>query len=281
MTKFLYRSYVALGDSLTEGLGDDDFVTDREGKGWADRLANLLACEAANANQNFDYANLGLRGSSSLAILTAQLERALELKPDLVTIMTGANDLVRLPWRRSAIEYLLRGAITRLYDAGVHVVLVNTVRPAHTRLATLMATRAKMMSALISKVAMEFGTPVVDVHAINEFERLDYWSGDLVHFSHRGHVAITNRVAEALGIELRDTTDCAPGRDRMTAREFVRWLVVDVFPFWFRRVRGVTAGTFLAPKHDDYVRLVRASPNAWQPEPAATCVAPRRVRVLR
>jgi len=281
VSKFLFRSYVALGDSLTEGLGDHDFTADRDGKGWADRLSTLLACEAANANENFDYANLGLRGSNSLAILTAQLERALELKPDLVTIMTGANDLVRLPWRRQAIERLLRGALVRLYDIGAHVVLINTVRPTHLTLAKLMTSRSASMSQLIASIAAEFGTPVVDVHSMHEFERLDYWSGDLVHFSHRGHVAITNRVAEALALELRDHTDVEPGRQHMTVREFARWFVVDVLPFWLRRLRGVTAGTFLAPKHDGYVRLVSAAPHAWQPEPASTCVVPRRVRALR
>ena len=43
MSKFLYRSYVALGDSLTEGLGDFDFEVSRFGCGWADRLAELFA----------------------------------------------------------------------------------------------------------------------------------------------------------------------------------------------------------------------------------------------
>jgi len=281
MTKFLYRSYVALGDSLTEGLGDTAFDDDREGKGWADRLATLLACEAANANHNFDFANLGLRGSSSLAILTAQLEAALELKPDLVTIMTGANDLVRLPFRRKMIEHLLRGAIARLYEIGAHVVLVNTVRPTHMRMARPMITRSETMSALIEKVAAEFGTPVVDVHSMQEFGRLDYWAGDLVHFSHRGHVAITNRVADVLALELRDRTEIEPGRVRMSASEFCGWFMRDVLPFWTRRLRGVTAGTFLEPKHVAYQRLVSAATSVWTDVPAATCAVPRSARAMR
>lgn len=281
MSKFLYRSYVALGDSLTEGLGDSSFAEDRNGKGWADRLATLLSCEAANANENFDYANLGLRGSSSLAILTAQLEAALALKPDLVTIMTGANDLVRLPWRRKMIDHMLRGAISRLYDAGTHVVLVNTVRPTHLTLAKAMITRSEMMSNLIAKVAGEFGAPVVDIHAIPEFGRLDYWAGDLVHFSHRGHVAVTNRVAETLQLELRDQTDVEPGAAHMSAREFVRWFGFDVLPFWMRRLRGVTAGTFLEPKHASYQRLVTATLHAWPDEPASTCAVPLSARAVK
>jgi len=258
MTKFLYRSYVAMGDSLTEGLGDTDFDRDRDGKGWADRLAGLLACEAANAQQPFDYANLALRGSDSLAILTAQLEMALELKPDLVTIMTGANDLVRVKTRRPVIEHMLRGALTRLYNEGTHVVLVNTVRPTHIKIARPMVQRAVLMSEIIADVAAEFGTPIVDVNSLDEFDRLDFWSGDLAHFSHRGHVLITNKVAERLGLELRDGTDVDPGRSRMTAAEFGKWIAADVLPFWGRRLRGVTAGTWLEPKHSRMQRLVEA-----------------------
>lgn len=262
MTKFLYRSYVALGDSLTEGLGDTDFDLDRDGKGWADRLAGLLACEAANAQQSFAYANLSLRGSNSLAILTAQLERALELKPDLVTIMTGANDLIHLPMRRGMIEHMLRGALVRLYNEGTHVVLVNTVRPTHISLARPMVRRSEQMSELIAYVATEFGTPIVDVNSIEEFTRLDFWAGDLAHFSHRGHVVVVNKVAESLGLELRDGTDVDPGRHRMTALEYGRWFISDVLPFWGRRLRGVTAGTGLEPKHTCLKRLVEAPASA-------------------
>jgi phosphatidylinositol alpha 1,6-mannosyltransferase len=265
MSKFLFRSYVALGDSLTEGLGDTEFETDREGKGWADRLAALLACEAVNVQHPFDYANLALRGSDSLAILTAQLERALELKPDLVTIMTGANDLVRLPARRSMIEHMLRGALTRLYNEGTHVVLVNTVRPTHISIARPMVSRSVQMSQLIAEVAAEFGTPIVDVNAIDEFARLDYWSGDLAHFSHRGHVVVANKVAESLGLELRDGTDIEAGRLRMTAAEYGKWFASDVLPFWGRRLRGVTAGTWLQPKHSCLQRLVDAPARAEHP----------------
>ncbi len=263
MTKFLYRSYVAIGDSLTEGLGDTEFDADRHGKGWADRLSTLLACEAANANENFDYANLALRGSSSLAILTAQLETALEMRPDLVTIMTGANDLVRLPLRKRSIERLLRGAMMRLYAIGAHVVLVNTVRPTHLAMARVMVSRSAQMTALIERIAAEFGAPVVDLHGMHEFGRLDLWSGDFVHFSHRGHVAIANRVAETLGLDLRDNTDVEPGPTRMTVSDFGRWFLYDVIPFWVRRFRGVTAGTFLEPKQDGYVRLVSATTREW------------------
>ncbi len=256
MSKFLYRSYVAMGDSLTEGLGDTGFEENRHNKGWADRLASLLAREAAFAGHAFDFANVALRGSSSLHILTAQLERTLELKPDLVTIMTGANDLSWLPWRKKAIDPLLRGALVRLYDVGAHVVLINTVRPAHTTLAKLMIGRSRQMSNLIERIGAEFGAPVVDVHSMREFERLDFWASDLVHFSSNGHVRVTNQVAEELGLTCRDETANVAGKTRLGPLSFFSWLGHDVIPFWSRKVRGVTSGFGREPKHDLFLRMI-------------------------
>lgn len=256
MSKFLFRSYVAMGDSLTEGLGDEGFERDRHNKGWADRLASLLSREAAEAGHAFDFANLALRGSSSLHILTAQLERALELQPDLVTIMTGANDLSWLPWRKKLIDPLLRGALVRLYDVGAHVVLINTVRPAHTTLAKLMIGRSRQMSNIIERIGAEFGAPVVDVHSMREFERLDFWASDLVHFSSNGHVRVTNEVAAELGLDLRDETGFVLGRLRLGPLDFCSWLARDVIPFWSRKVRGITSGFGRAAKHEGYLRLV-------------------------
>ncbi len=256
MAKFLYRSYVAMGDSLTEGLGEAGFEENRLSKGWADRLAALLAREAAFAGHSFDYANVALRGSSSLHILTAQLEMALELKPDLVTIMTGANDLSWLPWRKKMIDHLLRGALVRLYSVGAHVVLLNTVRPAHTTLGKLLIPRSRVMSDIIARIADEFGTPVVDVHSMREFENLEYWASDLVHFSSRGHVRITNEVASTLGISCRDETVAVDGVKSLGLTAFVTWMGRDVIPFWSRKVRGVTSGFGRAPKHASYVRMI-------------------------
>jgi phosphatidylinositol alpha 1,6-mannosyltransferase len=256
MTKFLYRSYVAMGDSLTEGLGDEGFEQDRSNKGWADRLAALLSRQAEFSGHSFDYANLALRGSNSLHILTAQLERALELKADLVTIMTGANDLSWLPWRKKAIDHLLRGALARLYKVGSHVVLINTVRPAHTTLAKVLIPRSREMSRIIARIADEFGTPVVDLHSVCEFEHLDFWSQDLVHFSAKGHARLTNEVAASLALDCRDESVHLDGRTRLGLFSFVSWLSRDVVPFWIRKVRGVTSGFGRAPKHTTFLRMV-------------------------
>ena len=77
-----FHRYVALGDSFTEGVGDPDPGLPNGVRGWADRVADVLASQA----DDFGYANLAIRGRKMDAILAEQIEPALAMRPDLVSI---------------------------------------------------------------------------------------------------------------------------------------------------------------------------------------------------
>ncbi len=85
-----WRRYVAMGDSLTEGLVDP--YPDGSPRGWADRFAGHLA---AAAGEPLQYANLAIRGRLLRPIIAEQLEPALALKPDVVSLWGGGNDIMR------------------------------------------------------------------------------------------------------------------------------------------------------------------------------------------
>ena len=70
--------YVALGDSFTAGLEPGQ-------PRWPDELARALGGR---------YVNLASVGATSVEVEREQLERALELKPDVVTLVCGANDVL-------------------------------------------------------------------------------------------------------------------------------------------------------------------------------------------
>ena len=63
----MYRRYVALGDSTTEGM--DDPRPDGTYRGWADRLAERLAQD----NPDLLYANLAIRGRRIAQVREEQL----------------------------------------------------------------------------------------------------------------------------------------------------------------------------------------------------------------
>jgi len=254
MTKTLIRKYVAIGDSLSEGLGDWGFEHSREGCGWTDRLAGLLGQQAAIYGQDFEYANLAIRGSKMLEILTAQLEDAIALEPDLVTIMAGSNDLMKPSSQHPALQALLRGAIERLLASGCQVVVANTINPLHLRVFRRLARRAEGMTRLIEETAAEYGVPVLDVFRIEKFNDLCFWAEDMVHFSGYGHTRIANKAADLLQLSHRFEEEeefemLGPGRNFF---ETIRWVWVYVLPFIGRRLRGASSGDGLEPKYPQW-----------------------------
>src|SRR5689334_20154110 len=84
-----YRRFVALGDSTTEGLMDPN--PDGTFRGWADRLAERLAQD----EPELLYANLAVRGKLARQVVDEQLEAALALQPDLASVLSGLNDMLR------------------------------------------------------------------------------------------------------------------------------------------------------------------------------------------
>jgi phosphatidylinositol alpha 1,6-mannosyltransferase len=105
------RCYVAIGDSFTAGHdGEGDGGAPPVGS-WSDELAEWLR----RANPSLDYHNLGVVRARSDAVGREQLERALELKPDLVSVICGANDvLLSVRPDVEAFEACFAGLLRRL-----------------------------------------------------------------------------------------------------------------------------------------------------------------------
>lgn len=238
--------YVAIGDSLTEGLGDESVKEQQGPGGWADRLAALISREA----EGFRYANLALRGCNTRKI-ELQANSAAELAPNFVTVMAGANDLMNLHSRVEEIENRLTKIASDLISVGAQVVLVNLIDPNHVALARVMRSRAKLMSQLINRVGAKFSLNVVDLNTCNEFRDVRYWSQDLAHFSAIGHKFIANRVAEKIGLSHRYEMPTVEDLEHPleTLSQKFNWLVSEAVPFISRRIQGKTSGDSMSSKH--------------------------------
>lgn len=261
-----YRSYVAIGDSLSEGLGDFTFETLRKYNGWPDRLAGLLASESADLGYEFHFANLALRGSKLDKIVQHQVPVALRLQPDLVTVMAGSNDLMSKTENFPSIRETFRDGIQQLLAAGCDVVVANTINPVHLKVFRPLRLRAQRMSELIADVATEFDIPLLDLYGIESFSDLCFWAEDMVHFSGHGHVRVANEAAKLLDLKYRFRE--ATANERSTpARglvETIRWVRKDVIPFTQRKLRGVTSGDGLNPKSDRLEPFSAISSPHWQ-----------------
>jgi lysophospholipase L1-like esterase len=231
-------------------MGDRFFLSHRVGSGWTDRLAHLLATDAADRGDSFEYANIAIRGCKLEAIMEDQVEHAIALRPDLVTILAGSNNFFSNAETVERLERIFRSGLQRLKIAGIHVVVANTINPCHLRFFGPVRPNAMRMSQMIDRVAAELGFPVIDVYGMSELEHLEFWHHDMVHFSAIGHAQIANAAAELLDTTARySPRDYEPSfaADRPLG-ETVAWFLRDVVPFIDRRLRRTSSGVGIAPK---------------------------------
>ena len=95
--------YLALGDSYTIGTGASN-----PSRNFPSLLAARLTSETG---RRVELSNPAVNGFTTLDLIDKELHYVKELKPDLVTILIGVNDLVS---NRSADEY--RSCLMTIYD---------------------------------------------------------------------------------------------------------------------------------------------------------------------
>lgn len=116
-----FQRYVAIGDSTTEGLHDPDGSGGL--RGWADRLAGHLA----TTQGGLEYANVAVRGRSTAQIRAEQVPLALAMRPDLVTIVAGMNDLLDPQFDPRAVAADVETMFQAFADTGATV--LSLTRP--------------------------------------------------------------------------------------------------------------------------------------------------------
>src|SRR3954468_5020898 len=242
-----YRRFVALGDSTTEGLMDP--LPDGTGfRGWADRLAELLAA----VEPELRYANLAVRGKLARQVRETQLEPALALEPDLVSLLAGLNDMLRRTVDVAAVIGELDGMVARLRDAGADVILFTLPDPVPINpLAKSAAARLARLNDAIREISARRGTFLVELdrHAVSSDRRL--WNEDRLHANAEGHRRIAAAAAHAIGLPDTDmswTATFPSPLDRRPRRSHAVWFGRYFTPWLIRRLRGRSSGDGRVPK---------------------------------
>ncbi|WP_258133143.1 GDSL-type esterase/lipase family protein [Microbacterium sp. MYb64] len=245
-----WRRYVALGDSLTEGLCDPG--PEGELRGWADRLALLLA-----AREPLDYANLAIRSKRVDDVCGSQLDRALQLRPDLVSILVGANDLVKQRVSIPLLAVRLEDTVRQLREAGADVLLVTAFLPGNPA-ARVYVRRFSAWATALAGIARRQGAILLDTDLHPQLAERPNWGEDLVHLSSRGHRFLAYRAGVALGVPLADELGALDEALHAAERTGAGvWWRRHALPWVWRRLHGRAAGDGRSAKHHDYVRLGR------------------------
>ncbi|WP_017610911.1 SGNH/GDSL hydrolase family protein [Nocardiopsis xinjiangensis] len=246
-------SYVALGDSFTEGMSDpypdSDRVPNGRFRGWADRVAEHLASRIGEVR----YANLAVRGKLIRQIRDEQVAEAVAMAPDLVTLCAGGNDILRPGGDPDEVVDIFESIVAELTATGARVVLFTGfdtgMHSVMRRLRGKIATYNMHMRA----VADRYGCDVVDVWSMRIFDDERSWSWDRLHLSSEGHRRLALRVCEVLGTPAGgDWNEPWPEpepRDWRTARqEDLYWARQFLVPWIGRRLTGRSSGDNVSPK---------------------------------
>lgn len=237
----MFHSYAAIGDSFTEGVGDE--LPDGSVRGWADFVAIGLA---AAAREPIGYANLAIRGRKLGPIIDEQLDPAIALRPELLSFNGGGNDMLRPRMDEQVTASRFRDAIERIRAEGIHVLMLSGANPTeHLPMGKVFDARGARLTAALVDLADRPGVTFVDNFNDLGLRDIRYWSPDKLHLNALGHARVASNVLTGLGVAVPvewgvEEVAAAPAgpKSRNTAayyREFV-------LPWIGRRLTGRSSG---------------------------------------
>lgn len=277
---------VALGDSITAGVGDTVGPDAVHGPGWAAHLAVVLGVE--------QFTNVATSGARSRDLAETQLDAALALRPRLATVLVGGNDVLRSDFEARLTRADLHRCVSELRRAGTDVVLVRLpviglfeLSPRLVR--RVMRRRVAAINAAVDEVAaaMRADEPdepdgpatapgrvvVVDAAQAIAPAGAKAWHVDRVHPSPAGHRRLALGAATALAdldpvYEIAPDEALAVGQAPAVARaellaarlpeapdppsvwQRLVWLLRAGLPWCVRRGRDFLPGLLRAVVHD-------------------------------
>jgi len=255
-----YGRYVAIGDSQTEGLWDGDeavgFV------GFADRLAALLDSHYPGLH----YANLAIRGKLVADVLTEQVPPALAMRPDLITVCVGMNDVIQPGWSFGRALTDLEYVYAALAESEATVVTTTFPNVAQfLPLGRLVSGRLARINDAIRAAAEQYDFRLVDLYSAPSMRDLDTWDIDRVHASTKGHILFAAAAAEALNLP-GSNHDWAEASGSLTRLPFksrtygqLRWAHEKLMPWVWRRLRGMSSADGRVPRRPNLEPLFTPS----------------------
>ncbi len=243
----MWSSFVAIGDSFTEGMSDT-LGPDGRHRGWADRTAEHLARRVST----FAYANLAIRGKLLEQITREQMPVAESMHADLVSVAGGINDAMRRNFNVDASATHLENAVRTLRGSGSDVLMFAFGDPGRrSSVAGPLRRRLWQLNSATRDIAAAYDCYLVDFWGLAVFDDDVLWDEDRLHLSSDGHQLVTAAVLEALALgddrwrtpERRPVTSL-PKRTLANAM----WTGRHTLPWVGRRLRGNSSGDGLAAK---------------------------------
>lgn len=179
--------YVAVGDSLTAGVGSDDAKST-----FVYQLAQSLSAQSGRV----DAVNLGVPGATSRDLITGQLDVAVNEQPDYVTLLIGVNDIhnkVSVVDYRIRLSHILNELLTK---TNARIILINLpylgasdVIPFP--LSSALDTRTKQFNKVVEELGRNDRIKLIDLYTPTRQPFIDnssYYASDYFHPSGEGYL---------------------------------------------------------------------------------------------
>ncbi|MQS08165.1 SGNH/GDSL hydrolase family protein [Streptomyces sp. IF17] len=227
--------YVALGDSLTEGIGDP--LPDGTWRGWAVLLADALA----GSGRPVRFERPAHSGAQCADVAERQLPAARRFRPHLASVLVGGNDTLRTSFDIHRVARSLDTVVGTLVADGT--VVVTACLPDPGRLLSLpgplarpLARRMRSVNEVVHVVAARHGALHLHLADHPMLGRPGFWSVDRLHPGELGHRLLAREVHALPGVRDRyggapPPVRCdqpPPGRaaaTRWMATKGTRWVV--------------------------------------------------------
>ena len=195
-----YQRLIVCGDSYSEGMTDE--VIDGKYRGWADRVADVMA----KAHPDFTYVNLAIRGKLLGQVVEDQVPAALGFvrgSDTLFSFHAGANDALRPGFVAAAAKEKYQSAVRKLAATGATVMLFTVLEDTGNkgRGSKVWQERFGAFNRSIREVGAEVGAIVVDANGERFLSDRRFLAFDRLHLNSMGHYRCAEAVLEKLGYE--------------------------------------------------------------------------------
>lgn len=241
-----FTRYIALGDSMTEGM--TDAVVNGKFRGWADRIADVMAQE----NPQFTYANLAVRGKLIQQVIDDQLpqiEKYVEGKQTLVSFHAGANDVIRPNYNPAVTLPLYIEAAKKVAATGCTLMLFTVMEKptSEGRTGKIWESRFHEFNKIVRHTAEVTGAVLIDWNVAPFLSDIRFLAVDRLHLNAEGHYRVSQGVLEKLGLPFDSEwkIPLPPAEPISFTKKFAsnaRWIITFVIPWIWRRARGKSSG---------------------------------------
>jgi len=254
-----FTRYIALGDSMTEGMSDE--IVNGHYRGWADRIADVMAAQSPG----FTYLNLAIRGKLIQQVIDDQIPQIpsfVEGKQTLVSFHAGANDVIRPNYNPAITLPLYINAAKKVAESGCTLMLFTVMEKPTSdgRTGKIWEARFHEFNKIVRHTAELTGAVLIDWNVAPFLSDLRFLADDRLHLNTQGHYRVSQGVLEKLGLPHDANWKIPLPAAQQTPllkkiASDARWMITFVLPWIWRRARGKSSGDGRQAKH--------CAPVAW------------------